>query len=72
MRDAILIRPATAADNRDLLRLAALDSAPPLSDAELIAEVSGEIRAAVGTDGRAIADPFTPSAGLIEHLRLPH
>jgi hypothetical protein len=70
MRDSILIRSATVGDQRALLRLAALDSALPLDSAELIAEVGGEIRAAVGADGRAIADPFTPTAGLVAHLRL--
>ena len=70
MRDSILIRPVTPADTRELTRLAALDSALPLDDAELVAEVGGEIRAAVGAGGRAIADPFTRTAGLVAHLRL--
>jgi hypothetical protein len=70
MRESILIRPAGAGDERALLRLAALDSALPLDAPELIAEVCGEIRAAVGADGRAIADPFTRTVGLVAHLRL--
>jgi hypothetical protein len=70
VRNSILIRSATPGDQRALLRLAALDSALPLDQAELIAEVGGEIRAAVGADDRAIADPFAPTAGLVAHLRL--
>ncbi len=70
MRQSILIRSVSAGDERALLRLAALDSALPLDDAELIAEVGGEIRAAMGAGGRAIADPFAPTAGLVAQLHL--
>jgi hypothetical protein len=70
VRESILIRPVNAGDERALLRLAALDSTTPLDDAELVVEVGGEIRAAVGAGGRAIADPFRRTAGLVAHLRL--
>jgi len=70
-RTDIVIRRADASDARALLRLAALDSAavPPAGPDVLIAEVSGRIVAAVH-DGRAIADPFRPTAGLVDLLRL--
>src|SRR4051794_1703279 len=68
-RTDIVIRRADASDARALSRLAALDSAAaPLAGPDvLIAEVSGQIVAAVH-DGLAIADPFRPSAGLVELL----
>lgn len=71
LNDQITIRPAYADDERALLRLAALDSAaappaPPL----LVAEVDGELRAALSLrdHGSAIADPFYPSAPLVRLL----
>jgi hypothetical protein len=68
-RTDIVIRRADASDARALSRLAALDSAAaPLAGPDvLIAEVAGHIIAAVH-NGRAIADPFQPSAGLVELL----
>ena len=68
-RTDIVIRRADASDARALSRLAALDSAAaPLAGPDvLIAEVAGRVVAAVH-DGRAIADPFQPSAGLVELL----
>ena len=57
-------------DAPDLLRLAQLDSAEPVSEPILVGEVSGQIVAAVSlADGRAIADPFMLSAGVVELLR---
>jgi hypothetical protein len=68
---ALTIRPARRTDTGALLSLAALDSARPLTGAPLVAEVDGRIVAAVSLrDGRAIADPFTPSAGAVEMLRV--
>jgi len=68
-RTDIVIRRADASDARALSRLAALDSAPaPLAGPDvLLAEASGRIVAAVH-DGQAIADPFQPTAGLVELL----
>ena len=66
----ITIRPAHAQDVRALARLAALDSAalPPMP--MLVGEVDGELQAAVSLrDGRAIADPFRPTALLVTLLR---
>ena len=67
----LTIRRADAADAGALVRLAALDSAfPPTGDA-LLAEVGGELWAAVEIDsGAAIADPFRPSGDLVDLLRL--
>jgi hypothetical protein len=66
----LTIRPARAGDAPALWRLAALDSAPLPAEPLLIAEVDGEIRVAVSaSDSRAIADPFVPTAHIVELLR---
>jgi hypothetical protein len=68
---AIQIRSAGPADAHDLLRLAALDSAPALGARVLLASADGELGAALDLDsGRAIADPFRPTADLVELLRM--
>jgi hypothetical protein len=69
-RDTIIIRSSTEHDAPALGRLAALDSAPALSGAALVAEVDGTMRAALPMDGsRPIADPFAETAHLLELLR---
>jgi hypothetical protein len=69
--EAITIRPAYADDDVAVRRLAALDSAPVPTNPLLLAEVDGELRAAVSLrDGRAIADPFEYTAGLVALLEL--
>jgi hypothetical protein len=66
----VVIRVAAPADLDDLRRLAALDSARALLGTLLVAESDGEIRAAYSVDeGRAIADPFVPTAGFVELLK---
>ena len=66
----VVIRIATPADLDDLRRLAALDSARALLGTVLVAQSDGEIRAAYSVEeGRAIADPFVPSAGYVELLK---
>ena len=61
--EPITVRPAYADDERALARLAALDSAPVPPAPLLVAEVEGELRAALSLwDGTVIADPFHPSA----------
>jgi hypothetical protein len=66
----LVIRVATPFDDADLRRLAELDSARPLSGPVIVAQTDGRIDAALSLeDGRAIADPFRPTAGLIEVLR---
>jgi len=66
----ITIRQSTVADARELRRLAELDSARPLSGPVLLAEHRGHPVAAVSLDGRrSIADPFLPTAEVVEMLR---
>ena len=66
----IQIRAAGEDDAPALRRLAALDSAPVLHGDVLIATLDGELRAALSLrDGRAIADPFSRTADLVELLR---
>jgi hypothetical protein len=68
---AIVIRPDRPEDGRALARLAALDSARVPASPLLVAEVAGELRAAVSLmDGRAIADPFHRTASLVVLLTL--
>ncbi len=67
----LTIRRADTSDNGALVRLAALDSASPPTGEALLAEVAGELWAAVEVDsGAAIADPFRPSGELVDLLRL--
>ena len=52
-----------------LIRLAALDSAEVPAGPVMLAEVAGEVRAAVSlSDRTVIADPFHPTAPLVELL----
>ena len=67
---ALTIRRATADDTFALRRLAAIDSAYPPTGEVLLAEMGRELWAAVSVDtGAAVADPFRPSADLVELLR---
>jgi len=67
--DDIIIRRAQQSDSEALRRLAALDSGRVPAGVVLLAEVDGELRAALGVRGReVVADPFHPTAGLIELL----
>jgi hypothetical protein len=68
--DTLAIRRARPADAAALRRLAELDSAPaPISGSVLVAEVDGELRAALVLEaGAAIADPFHPTADLVSLL----
>ena len=71
MSGALGIRWACMHDAPALARLAALDSAAPLRGEVLVAEVDGVLRAALSpAEGRAIADPFEPTAELVALLRL--
>ncbi len=68
--EPVTVRPAYAEDGHTLARLAALDSAPVPGGSVLVAEVDGELRAALSLlDGSAIADPFCRTAHLIVLLR---
>jgi hypothetical protein len=70
-RGSVTIRRATEDDRQVLERLAALDSARLPSGDILIAEVGYEQQAAIEVaTGATIADPFRPTAHLIELLEL--
>jgi hypothetical protein len=70
MTAPLVLRPATSTDTADLHRLAALDSAEPLEGEVMLAYAGGDVRAALAVEsGRAVADPFYPSAELVELLR---
>ena len=67
----VTIRLAAPADDPALARLAHLDSSSVPPPPVLIAEASGEPRAAVSLlSSDAIADPFHPTAALVELLRV--
>ena len=66
----VLVRPARDVDAADLAILAALDSAAPLTGEVLIAVSGGEVAAAMSIDtGAVVANPFVPTAHLVELLR---
>lgn len=68
---AIAIRHATDADIGVLTDLTILDSREPLTGPALIAELDGIAVAALDLhDGSVAADPFAPTAELVELLRL--
>jgi hypothetical protein len=67
----IAIRMAAPADAQAVRDLALLDSAHTTGGDALVAEVDGEIRAALPLAGeRVIADPFEPTAELASLLEL--
>ena len=69
--DAYIIRPATDADAAALRRLAALDSARPLTGRVLIGELDGAPAAALSLKtGAAIADPFQRTDALRAYMRM--
>jgi hypothetical protein len=69
--EAVVIRRAYPDDVAALERLASLDSRRPITGAALVAERDGRILAALSLDdGRAIADPFAPTADLVSLLHL--
>ena len=64
--DPILIRLATERDAPAIARLAQLDSSPTPDGTLLLAEVGGELRAALRvSDHAVIADPFHRTEGLV-------
>jgi hypothetical protein len=70
MTSPLVLRPATSVDSAALLRLAALDSARPLTGEVMLAYAGGDVRAALSLEtGRTVSDPFYPSAELVELLR---
>jgi hypothetical protein len=71
MGSEITIRRSTKADIPQIEQLAQLDSRhTPVGDV-LLAYVDHELRAAVEVDsGEVVADPFHPTADLVELLRM--
>jgi hypothetical protein len=58
-------------DTDAIARLAKLDSSKPPTQPTLVAEIGGQLRAALSlSTGSVIADPFHPSAQLVELLRV--
>jgi hypothetical protein len=67
---SLTIRHATAADEAALRRLATLDSSRVPSGELLVAELDGQLVAALSVDtGAAIADPFEHTAAIVDSLR---
>jgi hypothetical protein len=68
--ERLTLRFGSTADEDTLARLAALDSSKPPAYPVLLAEVDGQLLAALGlSDGTAVADPFHPTADLLDLLR---
>ena len=66
----VTMRVAGPQDQAAVARLAALDSQRAPEGDVLVAEIGGELRAAVAIDdGAAIADPFRPTADVVSLLR---
>lgn len=69
--EQITIRSAYPDDGGALRALAALDSAQPLDEPALVAEVAGQMYAAMSlVDGRVVADPFVPTDHLAVLLQV--
>ena len=67
----VTVRRSTSGDESALARLAALDSASPPRGPALIAEADTRVLAALPMgSGRPIADPFEPTAELVQLLEL--
>jgi hypothetical protein len=67
---ALTLRISGPGDGDALRRLAERDSARPLDGRALVAEVCGEPRAAICLETRrVVADPFEPTAAIIDLLR---
>ena len=68
---ALTLRVASAGDAAALERLAALDSAAPLTGTVLLAEHGEDAVAALSlADGRVVADPFVLTADVVTLLRV--
>ena len=66
---ALTIRQSLPHDADSLTGLAELDSSRPLRQPALVAEVAGELWAAVSLyDQRVVADPFRPSGAVVPVL----
>jgi hypothetical protein len=70
--ESLVIRGSRPDDHRALARLAELDGGRVLDgERVLVAEVDGDLRAAMPIDsGEPVADPFHPTAAVLEVLKL--
>jgi hypothetical protein len=69
--DHIVIRSAESSDAQAIAVLGVLDGGHRRPKGRvMVAEVDGRLRAAVGSNGAAISDPFWPSAELVSMLRV--
>src|SRR5205807_9091412 len=67
---SVTLRFGSPADAKALARLAELDSSTAPAHPVLLAEVDGQLLAALAlADGRVVADPFHATADLIDLLR---
>jgi hypothetical protein len=67
----VTLRPATGEDDQELARLAALYDQPLPSGPLLLAEVDGELQAALTLTGaQELMEPYLPTAALVELLAL--
>jgi hypothetical protein len=67
----LTLRPATGEDDEALARLAALYDRPLPDGQLLLAEVDGELQAALTlTGGQELMQPYLPTAALVELLAL--
>jgi hypothetical protein len=65
----VTIRSSIPDDAAEIARLATIDSAPVPAGPFLLAEVNGQLHAALAiADGRVIADPFVPTSTLVALL----
>jgi hypothetical protein len=71
MESHVSIRLASASDAAALRRVAGRDTRPLPGGDLLVAVVGGEVRAALSlSNGESVADPFHPTTGLLELLRI--
>lgn len=71
MDHTVTIRRSTPGDAAAIGRIAALDSGHAPEGDSLLVFVAGELRAVQPLDGgRPLADPFHPTADLVELLRM--
>lgn len=67
----IRIRAAGAEDLPSVARVAGRDTSPLPAEPLLVAEVDGDVRAAISlADGAVVADPFHRTSELVEMLRI--
>ena len=69
--DTVAVRMAGPGDEAAIRRIAALDDRKAPTGRVLLAEVQGELIAALGvTDGRAVADPFRWTSDVMALLEM--